>query len=67
MCEILCGRKFSFCWDTCLGRRVQDHIVSICLVFKIQQLAGDGGRLANGQIDTFGNSRLGEEPMLTTL
>lgn len=55
MYKILSGHKFLFHWDTCPAKGVQDHIVSICLVFKEQQLG------ANGQIDTAWNSRLGRE------
>ena len=58
--KILSGHKFLFHWDTCLAKGVQDHIVSICLVFKKQQLGANGQRL-------IGKSRLGRERILTAL
>lgn len=44
MYKTLSGHKFLFRWDTRLAKGVQDHIVSISLVFKKQQLGANGQR-----------------------
>ena len=76
MYKILCEPKFSFLRDARLGRWLQDHTVSICLIFKKWQLGQINRHIwevqapsARGQRCPLspGRAQVGKEPILIAL